>query len=89
MRTGGNPRTSPIRGGGAVPSLLKVFLGMRWFGVLGAWWEFSERCSDADNLCFRRPAGARISFFFIYVFSFGLRYDVAPTFSLYRAIAIY
>jgi hypothetical protein len=73
-RTGGNPRTSLGSSGGVVVPLLKVLLGMRRLGVLGAWWYFSGgRTGCGVILVFiNLPVSALVSFSFLF-FSLSFR----------------
>jgi hypothetical protein len=57
-----------------------VLLGTRRFGVLGAWWEFSEgRSGCGSSFYFRQSAGLGIVFFsFSLFFLLGLLVLMAP-----------
>jgi hypothetical protein len=52
---------------------LKVLLGARRFGVLGAWWDNSGGRSGCESFSFYQTAGVGIfSFFFLFFFLWGV-----------------
>lgn len=70
-RTGGNPRPSPGSSGVVIFSLLKVMLGIRHLGVLGAWWYFSGGRSGCGVILVfvNLPVLALVSFIFLFVWA--------------------
>ena len=95
----GNPRTSnrgnPWTGRAAASSssitFLEVLLGTPRFGVLGAWWKFSEGRSSGESSPFSSIRHCRCFFFsFSFVFLLGLPCAVCPSsdLALYRLVSI-
>jgi hypothetical protein len=73
VRTRKNPRTSPAATSPSPLPLLNVLLGMRRFGVLGTWWDFSKGCNGCRSSSFSLSFPCKhLSLFSFSVFPLGL-----------------